>query len=48
MKEASVQEQVKKMGMSAIANTPADFVKDLVEERARWKRVIDTLGLKLD
>ena len=34
--------------MSAIANTPADFVKDLVEECARWKRVIDTLGLKLD
>ena len=48
MKEADVQEQIKKMGMSAIANTPADFTNDLVEERARWKRVIDTLGLKLD
>ena len=47
-KDDDARAQLKKMGLMVIANSPADFTRELVEERERWKRVISTLGLTLD
>ena len=47
-KDDDARAQLKKMGLMEIANSPADFTRELVEERERWKRVISTLGLTLD
>ena len=47
-KDDDAPAQLKKMGLMEIANSPADFTRELVEERERWKQVISTLGLTLD
>ncbi len=48
LREGDVQQQLKRMGMTPLANSPADFARELVDERARWKRLIGALNLKLD
>ena len=47
-KDDDARAQLKKMGLMVIANSPADFTRELVEERERWRRVISALGLTLD
>ena len=47
-KDDDARAPLKKMGLTVIANSPADFTRELVEERERWRQVISALGLTLD
>lgn len=34
--------------MEVVANTPEEFAREMREEQAMWKPVIDAVGLKMD
>jgi tripartite-type tricarboxylate transporter receptor subunit TctC len=46
--EPATREQLKKLDLTPVANTPAEFAKELDQERETWKRVITRLGLTLE
>ena len=46
--EDGTKAQLKKLGLTHVANTPAEFAKELDQERETWKRVISRLGLTLE
>jgi tripartite-type tricarboxylate transporter receptor subunit TctC len=46
--QPATQEQLRKLGMTPGADSPADFRKYLVDERARFKPVIEQAGIHLE
>jgi tripartite-type tricarboxylate transporter receptor subunit TctC len=46
--EPATREQLKKLDLTPVANTPAQFAKELGQERETWKQVISRLGLTLE
>jgi tripartite-type tricarboxylate transporter receptor subunit TctC len=46
--EDGTKAQLKNLGLTHVANTPAEFAKELEQERETWKRVISRLGLTLE
>ena len=48
-KEDATRTQLKNLGLiTHVADTPAEFAKELEQERETWKRVISRLGLTLE
>lgn len=47
-REDATMARLKNMELAAIMNTPAEFAKELGQERETWKRVIGRLGLTLE
>jgi tripartite-type tricarboxylate transporter receptor subunit TctC len=45
---AAFREFLSKLGASAVGSTPAEFAAFLKSERARWKKIVGDLNLKLD
>ena len=46
--EDATRAQLKKLDLTPVANTPAEFAKELAQERETWKGVIARLGLTLE
>jgi tripartite-type tricarboxylate transporter receptor subunit TctC len=46
--EDATRAQLKHLDLTPVANTPAEFAKELEQERATWKGVIARLGLTLE
>src|SRR5215475_7145031 len=46
--EDATRAQLNKLDLTPVANTPADFAKELAQERETWKGVIARLGLTLE
>ena len=46
--QPTLSTQLKKLDLTPVANTPAEFAKELAQERETWKGVIARLGLTLE
>jgi tripartite-type tricarboxylate transporter receptor subunit TctC len=47
VKDAEMQKRFGELGARLVGNTPAEFARLVVEERARWGDVIRSAGIKL-
>jgi tripartite-type tricarboxylate transporter receptor subunit TctC len=48
LKSAAVEQQITKLSAIPAFNTPQEFAALIAEEQARWKRVIEVTGAKLE
>jgi tripartite-type tricarboxylate transporter receptor subunit TctC len=47
LKDAEMQKRFGELGARLVGNTPTEFARQIVEERARWGDVIRSAGIKL-
>ncbi|WPB55553.1 tripartite tricarboxylate transporter substrate binding protein [Xylophilus sp. GOD-11R] len=46
--QPAIRESITKMGMEAVALSPADFTKLVETDSQKWDKVVKTVGIKLD